>query len=215
MPEWEGQLTVSTRSEIPSQFDTPRDLDRWLQAGIDPPVHCLSTSGRLSGAPERWLEGMFPEPRRGSLCEFVNTSRRFAPITHLQSGRHLSTFSRRLTWPSQMEVAHYHEPGVRVMSVTVTIHFPVSDVPKAIEGLRSNAKFLEEITESTRGAGMLRHRFVSGDGELVVIDEWETAEQFQSFFDGNPKVAEVMASVGMTGPPEISVFGSIDAPGTV
>ncbi len=74
---------------------------------------------------------------------------------------------------------------------------------------------LEEITESTRGAGMLRHRFVSGDGELVVIDEWEAAEQFQSFFDGNPKVAEVMASVGMTGPPEITVFGSIDAPGTV
>jgi len=28
-------------------------------------------------------------------------------------------------------------------------------------------------------------------------------------------VAEVMASIGMTGPPEITVFGSIDAPGTV
>jgi len=34
---------------------------------------------------------------------------------------------------------------------------------------------------------MLHHRFVSGDGELMVIDEWETAKQFQSFFDGNPK----------------------------
>jgi hypothetical protein len=114
-----------------------------------------------------------------------------------------------------MGVANDHEPGVPAMSVTVTIHFPVSDVAKAIEGLHSNAKFLEEITESTRGAGMLHHRFVSGDGELMVIDEWETAEQFQSFFDGNPKVAEVMASIGMTGPPEITVFGSIDAPGTV
>ena len=51
--------------------------------------------------------------------------------------------------------------------------------------------------------------------KLMVIDEWETAEQFQSFFDGNPKVAEVMASVGMTGPPEITVFGSIDAAGAV
>jgi len=39
------------------------------------------------------------------------------------------------------------------MSVTVTIHFPVSDVAKAIEGLHGNAQFLEEITESTRGAG--------------------------------------------------------------
>jgi len=116
-----------------------------------------------------------------------------------------------------------HKPSTRAnegqlvpaMNVTVTIHFPVSDVAKAIEGLHSNAKFLEEITESTRGAGMLHHRFVSGQGELMVIDEWKTAEQFQSFFDGNPKVAEVIASIGMTGSPEITVFGSIDALGTV
>jgi len=38
------------------------------------------------------------------------------------------------------------------MSVTVTIHFPVSDVAKAIEGLHGNAQFLEEIT-SQRGRG--------------------------------------------------------------
>ena len=31
------------------------------------------------------------------------------------------------------------------MSVVVTIHFPVSDVAKAIEGLHGNAEFLEEI----------------------------------------------------------------------
>ena len=100
------------------------------------------------------------------------------------------------------------------MSVTVTIRIPVADVAKAIEGLRANAEFLEEITESTKGAGMLHHRFVAGESELMVIDEWETAEQFQSFFDGNPKVAEVMASIGMTGPPAVSVFESIDGPGT-
>ncbi len=101
------------------------------------------------------------------------------------------------------------------MSVVVTIHIPVSDVARAIQGLRDNAEFLEEITASTKDAGAIHHRFVSGDGELVAIDEWETAEQFQSFFEGNPKVAEVMASIGMTGAPEISVFQTIDAPGTV
>ncbi|MGA8680516.1 MAG: hypothetical protein WB592_08545, partial [Acidimicrobiales bacterium] len=89
------------------------------------------------------------------------------------------------------------------------------DVAKAIEGLHANAAFLEEISGSTKGAGIIHHRFVAGEGELMVIDEWETAEQFQSFFDGNPKVAEVMASIGMTGPPAISVFGSVDAPGTI
>jgi heme-degrading monooxygenase HmoA len=85
----------------------------------------------------------------------------------------------------------------------------------AIEGLNSNAEFLEEITASTQGPGNIHHRFVSGDGELVVIDEWETAEQFHSFFEGNPKIAEVMTSIGLIGASEISVFGSIDAPGTV
>jgi hypothetical protein len=101
------------------------------------------------------------------------------------------------------------------MSVVVTIHFPVSDVAKAIEGLHGNAKVLEEISASTLDAGLLHHRFVSGEGELLVIDEWETAEQFQSFFDANPKVAQIMTSIGMAGAPEITVFGSIDAPGTV
>jgi len=101
------------------------------------------------------------------------------------------------------------------MSVVVTIHIPVSDVAKAIKGLHSNAEFLEGITASTKGAGNIHHRFVSGDGELVAIDEWETAEQFQTFFDGNPKIAEVMTSIGLAGAPVISVFESIDAPGTV
>lgn len=101
------------------------------------------------------------------------------------------------------------------MSVTVVLHIPVSDVTKAVEALHANAKLLEEITESTKSAGMLHHRFLSGDGELVVIDEWETTEQFQSFFEGNPKVATVMEAAGVTGPPQVSVFGSIDAAGTL
>jgi hypothetical protein len=101
------------------------------------------------------------------------------------------------------------------MSVVVIIHFPVMDVAKAIEGLHDNAVFLEEITASTKGAGIMHHRFVSGDGELVVIDEWENADQFQKFFDENPKVAEVMSSIGMTGAPVISVFEAVDSAGTL
>ena len=101
------------------------------------------------------------------------------------------------------------------MSVVVTIRIPVADVAKAIEGLHGNAEFLGKISASAKGGGMLHHRFVAGDGEMMVVDEWETAEQFQSFFEGNPQVEQVMTSIGMTGPPEVSVFGSIDAAGTV
>jgi hypothetical protein len=96
------------------------------------------------------------------------------------------------------------------MSVTVVAQFPVADVPKAIEGLRENAALLEEITEDTRGLGILHHTFVAGEGELVVIDEWEKAEQFQGFFEGNAKVEKVTEAIGVTGPPTISVYNSID-----
>ena len=101
------------------------------------------------------------------------------------------------------------------MSVTVIAHFPVADVAKAIEGLQANAALLEEITQDTKGAGIIHHKFVAGDGEVVVIDEWETAEQFQDFFQGNPKVERVTSLIGVTGAPEVSVYDSFEAAGAL
>ncbi len=101
------------------------------------------------------------------------------------------------------------------MSVTVIAHFPVADVEKAKAGLKSNAALLEEITEDTKAGGLIHHTFVAGKGELVVIDEWKTAEQFQTFFDGNAKVAKVMDSIGASGPPTIAVYDEVDAAGKV
>ena len=101
------------------------------------------------------------------------------------------------------------------MSVTVIAHFPVADVEKAIAGLQANAALLEEITEDTKGGGIIHHTFVAGEGELAVIDEWETAEQFQSFFEGNPKVQKVTELVGVTGPPTIAIYNGFEAPGRV
>jgi hypothetical protein len=101
------------------------------------------------------------------------------------------------------------------MSVTIIAHFPVADVEKAIAGLQANAALLEEITEDTKGGGIIHHTFVAGEGELVVIDEWKTAEQFQSFFEGNAKVAKVTEIIGVTGPPAVSIYNEVDAPGKV
>lgn len=101
------------------------------------------------------------------------------------------------------------------MSVTVIAHFPVADVEKAVAGLQANGALLEEITGDTKAGGLIHHTFVAGENELVVIDEWETAEQFQNFFEGNAKVAKVMESIGVTGPPAISIYNEVDAPGKV
>ena len=101
------------------------------------------------------------------------------------------------------------------MSVTAIIHFPVADVAKAIEGLQANAALLEEITEDTKSAGILHHRFVAGTDELVVVDEWESAEQFQAFFEGNAKVERVTTVIGVTGPPTVEVYNSFEAAGAI
>jgi hypothetical protein len=101
------------------------------------------------------------------------------------------------------------------MSVTVIAHFPVADVEKAIAGLQSSAALLEEITEDTKASGLIHHTFVAGDGELVVIDEWDTAEHFQSFFENNAMVARVMESAGVTGPPAVAIYNEVEAAGKV
>jgi hypothetical protein len=101
------------------------------------------------------------------------------------------------------------------MSVTVIARFPVADVKKAIAGLQANAALLEEITEDTKGRGIIHHNFIAGEDELVVIDEWKTAEQFQSFFEGNAKIAKVTEIIGVTGPPAVAIYNEVDAPGKV
>jgi hypothetical protein len=55
---------------------------------------------------------------------------------------------------------------------------------------------------------------VEGDGELVVIDEWQSAEGFQRFFEANPKVQQVTESAGVQGPPNIAIFRAVEAAGT-
>ncbi len=101
------------------------------------------------------------------------------------------------------------------MSVTVIAHFPVANIEEAVAGLKDNAALLNEITEDTKTGGLIHHTFVAGENELVVIDEWDTAEHFQSFFEGNTKVAKVMESIGVTGPPTVAIYNEVEAAGKV
>jgi hypothetical protein len=100
------------------------------------------------------------------------------------------------------------------MSVIVFARFPVPDVARALAALNENGTLLEEITDDTKKLGAIHHLFATGEGELIVIDEWDTAEHFNAFFGGNPKVEKVTTAVGVQGPPTIEVFEKGDAPGT-
>jgi heme-degrading monooxygenase HmoA len=100
------------------------------------------------------------------------------------------------------------------MSAIVIAHFPVADVDRAKRALASNASLLDEVTEDAKRLGCHHHRFLQADGELLVLDEWDSAEAFQGFFEGNAKVGRVTQAAGVEGPPRVEVFSSVDAPGT-
>ena len=70
--------------------------------------------------------------------------------------------------------------------------------PERMEQVAATKKeTLEGIAERARGAGCIHHTFAAGDGEVIVMDEWESPEAFQRFFESEHEIAELMAEVGV------------------
>ncbi|MDQ6945515.1 MAG: hypothetical protein M3256_04420 [Actinomycetota bacterium] len=100
------------------------------------------------------------------------------------------------------------------MSVMVLLHFHVADIAKAKQTIASRAALLEEITEDSKKLGARHHRFLESNGQLIVLDEWESAEGFQRFFESNPKVQQISQEAGIAGPPAIEILSPVEAAGT-
>jgi hypothetical protein len=108
------------------------------------------------------------------------------------------------------------ESDVRnVYERTIIVRFSVADVDKAVAWARANPSIQDEITAYGKSLGQLGHRMLTADGDLVVIDEWPTAEAFTTFFANAPRMADFLAGAGIQGEPAISVLDSVDGiPGT-
>ena len=53
------------------------------------------------------------------------------------------------------------------------------------------------IAERAKGRGAIHHAFYEGDGEVIVVDEWDSPESFQAFFeDEAPNIGPLMEAVG-------------------
>ncbi|TQF68639.1 hypothetical protein FK531_12545 [Rhodococcus spelaei] len=100
------------------------------------------------------------------------------------------------------------------MSVVVIARFPVADVAAAKQSLADNGALLEEITTEALASGAHHHRFAEGGGDLLAIDEWESAEAFRGFFTDNAKIAKITEASGVQGPPVVEFFATVEAAGT-
>jgi quinol monooxygenase YgiN len=80
------------------------------------------------------------------------------------------------------------------MSVLVTVKVPGNtDVFR--KSLEEHSDEFARISQDARTKGAIHHQFGLGDGFVLVVDEWESVEQFQAFF-GDPELQAFIASVG-------------------
>ncbi len=98
------------------------------------------------------------------------------------------------------------------MSVLITAKIK-GDTAMFRRSMSDRAGEFEKTAERGREAGALHHRFGIGEGYVLVVDEWETAEQFEKFF-GDPELQAFIGSVGADAStaPEITVTEAISSP---
>lgn len=94
------------------------------------------------------------------------------------------------------------------MSVLVIGKFQ-GDTAKFQQSLIDRADEFVKIADAAKAQGALHHRFGVGDGYVVIVDEWESIEEFQQFF-GNPDLQAFIGSIGADpAPPELIVSQAV------
>jgi hypothetical protein len=97
------------------------------------------------------------------------------------------------------------------MSVLITAKFQ-GDTAAFGQALADRADELARFADLSRSAGAIHHRFAVGDGFVLVVDEWETAGQFQQFM-ANPDLQAFIGQMGaVPGPPEVIIAEAVASP---
>ena len=93
--------------------------------------------------------------------------------------------------------------------ITLTVQV---DPAKWEQVAQANADRLKRIGQQAQGMGCIHHRFVGGEGVVMVIDEWDSPESFHKFFENNADIPALMSEAGVTSAPEIKVWDKLDTP---
>jgi heme-degrading monooxygenase HmoA len=96
------------------------------------------------------------------------------------------------------------------MSVLVTMKV-AGDTNQFRHVMETQADRIVGIADKARAAGCVHHQFAVGDGFVIVVDEWDTAEAFQAFIS-SPEIVAVIGEMGAQGEPELTFAEAFDSP---
>jgi len=97
------------------------------------------------------------------------------------------------------------------MSVLMTLY--VKGDPKRLEQYASEHRDkMAEIADRGKAAGAISHRFYGSDddGSILVIDEWDSPESFQRFFESDTDIPQLMQEVGVTSEPRVTFHRKLE-----
>jgi len=79
--------------------------------------------------------------------------------------------------------------------------------------LGSHGETLQKISQRARDQGCVHHMFVEDtDGNVLIIDEWDSRESFDTFFAAQQDdIQPIAAAGGVTGPPTSTTYRIIDS----
>jgi hypothetical protein len=67
------------------------------------------------------------------------------------------------------------------------------------------------IAEHAKSNGAIHHEFWAGDGEVLAVDEWESPEAFQQFFeDQGQNIGQLMSAAGAQQPDQPRFYRKLD-----
>ena len=70
---------------------------------------------------------------------------------------------------------------------------------------------LRAITDYAERHGLIAHQFWGADGEVMVVDEWESRQDFEAFLQAeDADIKGVMDAAGMTDEPEFTYWHKLD-----
>src|ERR1051326_8884442 len=97
------------------------------------------------------------------------------------------------------------------MSVIMVLRVP-GDPAAFQQYAQANPELMERIAGAGKSAGAKHHLFAAGNNEIVVVDEWDSAEHFQSFFASQKEIPELMRAAGATGVPQVTCYNKMATP---
>lgn len=87
------------------------------------------------------------------------------------------------------------------MTVLLTLRIPVS-AEQLESTARDNQDLIKGIAGRAQERGAIHHGFYEDGDSVVVVDEWDNPESFQSFFEAEGQnIGELMQKAGATGQP--------------